>query len=300
MTNGRADVDKRPVNVGCGRRFRPNWVNLDLAASCPEVIEWDAREPLPLADGSAPFLYTSHMLEHLGPNDARNFLAEAYRVLEPGGVVRIVVPDLAKLARWYLESLDASGRETPVLSWSRIHLLDQLVRRRNGGVMKDFVRSASPEVLRIVKDRMGSEAEDTRTTAHEVPAPPFLDRLAKSLERPHLAQRIFQRLRIAVARAAVTGTLGLRGLEAFDAGLFLTTGENHQWMYDVQSLSALVVGCGFTDPVEQTAMTSLWPAWDAANLDLDPGGQVYKPESLYLEARKPPGRLGAPHGSRSE
>jgi predicted SAM-dependent methyltransferase len=49
------------------------------------------------------------MLEHLDRAEARDFLAEVFRVLYPGGVVRIVVPDIARLASLYAETRDADA-----------------------------------------------------------------------------------------------------------------------------------------------------------------------------------------------
>jgi SAM-dependent methyltransferase len=52
-------------------------------------------------------VYTSHMLEHLDRKEAQRFLAEARRVLAPGGIIRVAVPDLALLVRSYTVSGDA-------------------------------------------------------------------------------------------------------------------------------------------------------------------------------------------------
>ncbi|CAA9217761.1 MAG: hypothetical protein AVDCRST_MAG93-305, partial [uncultured Chloroflexia bacterium] len=52
-------------------------------------------------DGTVDILYSSHMLEHLDRDSARRFLHEAYRVLKPGGAIRIVVPDFALLIDRY-------------------------------------------------------------------------------------------------------------------------------------------------------------------------------------------------------
>jgi len=53
----------------------------------------------PFRDSSFAFVYTSHMLEHLAPSDAEFCLREVNRVLRPGGVLRILVPDLDDLVR---------------------------------------------------------------------------------------------------------------------------------------------------------------------------------------------------------
>ena len=124
------------LNVGAGAATVPGWLNLDasptllvtkllpspllgaLAAILPvsrrgalqayaregaHLVWGDARRGLPLADGAADAVYTSHFLEHVRRTDALRFLRECHRVLRPGGVLRIVVPDLRRLARQYLE-----------------------------------------------------------------------------------------------------------------------------------------------------------------------------------------------------
>ena len=56
----------------------------------------------PFADGTFDYVYTSHMLEHLYPGDAKHCLSEIHRILKPGGVVRIAVPDLTHVVNKYL------------------------------------------------------------------------------------------------------------------------------------------------------------------------------------------------------
>jgi predicted SAM-dependent methyltransferase len=57
---------------------------------------------LPFSDGSARYVFVSHMLEHLFyPHDVHKFLVDIYRVLAPGGVVRIIVPDIEQCIEAY-------------------------------------------------------------------------------------------------------------------------------------------------------------------------------------------------------
>jgi len=67
----------------------------------------DARKRLPLADGSIDVFYSSHMIEHLDQTDATKVLKEARRVLCHGGIIRLSVPDLHKLAEKYIETREA-------------------------------------------------------------------------------------------------------------------------------------------------------------------------------------------------
>ena len=57
--------------------------------------------PLPLRDASCSSVFSSHMLEHLFSWDAEALVKEIFRVLEPGGVVRIVVPSLHSCVKLY-------------------------------------------------------------------------------------------------------------------------------------------------------------------------------------------------------
>jgi SAM-dependent methyltransferase len=128
------------VNVGCAMSPTPGWRNFDNSPSlvlarnrflnfCAEKLglvseeqrkfiqfarehrleRADATRKLPLADQTADVLYSSHTLEHMDQREALAFLAEAKRVLVPGGVLRIAVPDLFQLTRRYVESRDADA-----------------------------------------------------------------------------------------------------------------------------------------------------------------------------------------------
>lgn len=87
------------LHIGAGGHILAGWLNIDAGGSDMSLnINWG----LPLADGSARFIYCAHVLEHLRFVDqAPPFIAEIYRLLETGGIVRLVVPDLRKLFEAY-------------------------------------------------------------------------------------------------------------------------------------------------------------------------------------------------------
>lgn len=90
------------VNVGCGRNGKAGWVNIDSSSAPETTCVYDCRKRLPLPDGSAKAIFTEHLLEHLEYlEEAPVFLAECRRVLEPGGVLRVVVPDGRKYLKAY-------------------------------------------------------------------------------------------------------------------------------------------------------------------------------------------------------
>jgi SAM-dependent methyltransferase len=61
----------------------------------------DVRKRFPFRDASVSCIYSSQMLEHLRKEDAMRCLSECYRVLKPGGVLRIHVPDLDGMITQY-------------------------------------------------------------------------------------------------------------------------------------------------------------------------------------------------------
>jgi SAM-dependent methyltransferase len=92
----------RRIHLGCGSKHRPGWLNLDLHPAAD--LRLDLREPLPLPDACAEWVYSEHFLEHLAyPGEVGRVLAECRRVLEPGGRLSIGVPDSEWPLREYAE-----------------------------------------------------------------------------------------------------------------------------------------------------------------------------------------------------
>lgn len=90
------------VNIGCGPCGREGWINTDIDAHTGVNRFWDCRRNLPFPDSSARWIFTEHFVEHLDyTEEIPYFLTECHRVLQPGGVIRIIVPDAEKYLRGY-------------------------------------------------------------------------------------------------------------------------------------------------------------------------------------------------------
>jgi SAM-dependent methyltransferase len=100
---GQPDLLK--LHLGCGAHHILGWENHD--------IDVDITQPLPFPTGSASLIFCEHCVEHITHQQAWRFFEECFRVLAPGGTVRIAVPDLAQLAlymtRDYQEAVKAGG-----------------------------------------------------------------------------------------------------------------------------------------------------------------------------------------------
>ena len=79
----------------------PGWNNLDLRPR-NGVIACDLTKPLPYPDNSVSYVFSEHFIEHLDEVDGFHLIKESYRVMAPGGVIRIACPDLRKYVEAYL------------------------------------------------------------------------------------------------------------------------------------------------------------------------------------------------------
>jgi len=185
------------------------------------ILVHNLSKGLPYASNAVDVVYHSHVLEHLDVWVARRFILEIKRVLKPGGIHRIVVPDFEALCRSYLQHVEACDRNELEISRHEAFIdviIEQMVRREASGTSKQ-------------------------------------SRIRRFLEN------------------LVLGDARRRG-------------ETHQWMYDRFSLSALLLDAGFSAPTVMSFSESQVEKWPDYSLDVDEEGQEYKPNSLYMEARK--------------
>jgi SAM-dependent methyltransferase len=119
------------VQYGCGLCAPDGWLNFDASPRLklervpgvraavrrtvgllfpPSVRFGDIVRGLPVADGTARGIYCSHVLEHLPRGDLPAALRNTFRLLAPGGLFRLVVPDLRWRATRYAR---AAERDDP-------------------------------------------------------------------------------------------------------------------------------------------------------------------------------------------
>lgn len=90
------------LHVG-GEEVREGWTILNAQAKPGVDIVGDCLDLSRFPDGSAVEVYASHVYEHVGLNDQVPAFREVWRVLRPGGLFRVAVPDLEVLARLFLD-----------------------------------------------------------------------------------------------------------------------------------------------------------------------------------------------------
>ena len=262
------------LNLGCGERFHAAWTNLDLMPADPAIRQFDVTQPLPFEDGVFDAVYHSHLLEHLPRHRALPFLRECRRVLRPGGILRLAIPNLEAIARLYLYALDDAWRgDAEALSqhrWLVMELYDRATRETSGGAT---VAHMQTETCPLAWYRLGADGEIIRQ--HKSPAvlhPTWRDRV-----REWVSGSWRERL--------VRWLLG-KDYALLEVGRFRRGGEVHQWMYDRVSLRELLRGAGFVNFRCVGPAESGIPNWIDYHLDITPDGAVRRPDFLFVEAER--------------
>ena len=98
------------LNIGCFTSFfmfHDTWVNIDkidlssvMQRRC-SFLHHDVMTGIPYPDNSVAMIYHSDFFEHLSYHEAIAFLAECHRVLKPGGLMRVCVPDFYYIMEAY-------------------------------------------------------------------------------------------------------------------------------------------------------------------------------------------------------
>lgn len=266
------------VNLGCGPVFidSSDWLNLDFSPFSYAVRQANLLGRLPLADESSSLVYSSHFLEHVPRTLVAGFLRECLRVLQPGGVVRLVVPDLENMAREYLAMREAGAHNKA--DFVVMEMIDQCVRRESGGELGRFYRQMTPQqgesaalMIDYIRARTG---DDLRTSA---------------IEGGRNLRRVSAALRSRVERAWIRLCL-LALPAAFRAQniSLAAVGERHHWLWDFYQLKAALEAAGFVDVQQRSANSSAVADFPFQPLDLNAEGRPRKgAESLFVEARKP-------------
>jgi SAM-dependent methyltransferase len=152
------------LNLGCGTKTSSECVNIDwswwlriarnpiMKALAPVVLDsirmnklkeiasqpivvHDLRNGIPYPDNTVDAVYHSHVIEHIDRSFVEAFMREVWRVLKPGGIQRIVAPDLEALARHDLADLNNPTSVEWQAHDARVgDMIEQMVRRDSGAI----------------------------------------------------------------------------------------------------------------------------------------------------------------------
>ncbi len=92
------------LHLGCGDIDQPGFINIDVRPRKHVHRVQGIDDLRAFANGSVAMIYSSHCLEHVPRRQVPQVLKEWHRVLRPGGLLRVSVPDFELLVQTYLDS----------------------------------------------------------------------------------------------------------------------------------------------------------------------------------------------------
>lgn len=256
------------LNIGCGNNFHSDWINLDLYKS-KDVLYHNIKKKLPFINNSVDVIYHSHVLEHLEKDEAENFIKDCFRILKPGGIMRVVVPDLEQIAREYIVNLEKgfeSMNKNIILNynWNKMEMFDQIIRKSPGG-----------DIIKSIKNGDFDEEYAIKRNGDEI------INIIKSIDQKRsLKYFIFNFIK---KRRLVYNLLSgvIKKLNPQKSG------EAHKWMYDKLDLKILLEKLGFVDFSIMKYNESNIENWSKYSLDKSSSGDFpRKPDSLFIEVKK--------------
>jgi predicted SAM-dependent methyltransferase len=232
----------RFLNIACGATYvrSAEWENVDYASRDPFVRQSDILGGLKTTQPKYEAVYCSHFLEHIPPEKVSPFLLRCRSLMGDNSLLRIVVPDSEGLLREYLKQKD-SGNEARA-DFAFVNFLDQCVRVRRGGRLGDYLE----QIASGKRDDLKSYAEyingqDAKLAAAN--ANVRISNAAKLLRLASQPQQILSKLEPCYIELVCSFLpRAFREQNVSFAGV----GEKHLWMYDFESLKAVLQQAGFS------------------------------------------------------
>jgi predicted SAM-dependent methyltransferase len=93
----------RKLQIGAGTNGLEGWLNTDITAE-EGLAYLDATKRFPFEDNSFHYVFSEHVIEHLSYDNGKKMLTESYRILAPGGKIRIATPNLLRFVALFQEN----------------------------------------------------------------------------------------------------------------------------------------------------------------------------------------------------
>jgi predicted SAM-dependent methyltransferase len=129
----------KKLHLGCGYNILSGWLNTDLNSSAT-VAYLDVTRRFPFGCCIFDYVFSEHVIEHIEYEHGLAMLQESYRVLRPGGKIRIVTPDFAFLEA--LHGCEKTELQKAYIEWAAETWLDrEIPQHAEMHVINNFVRA---------------------------------------------------------------------------------------------------------------------------------------------------------------
>tara|TARA_Y100000991_G_C21928466_1_gene329746 strand:- start:49 stop:864 length:816 start_codon:yes stop_codon:yes gene_type:complete len=222
------------VNLACGNSYinNPDWINLDFNSNSKNVFKANLITNIPLKTNSADFVYSSHFIEHLDCEDLNQLLDEIFRILKPGGILRISTPNYEYLVKEYISLIKEKELNDEIktkIKFVKLLIIDQIFRTKSGGNLKKFYLSLNENLSDYCKE-IGGDFKKAAKKKNR--------RLLSNLKRITLT-KIFYKLRITLALLIAPKFFKNKNISMSQPG------EMHRWIYDYFELKDILIEKGF-------------------------------------------------------
>jgi predicted SAM-dependent methyltransferase len=236
----RGNAMQKFLNVACGTAYvrSPEWENIDYQTRDSFVRKLDILGNLTTSKEKYDVIYCSHFIEHVPPEKVHAFLSRCKSLMREDSLFRIVTPDAELLLREYLKHKD-SGNKT-YSEFAFLNFLDQCVRLRGGGKLAERYRQLASGELRQLEPYAeylnGSDVNPSPST----PAMSKAARLRALLSHPSNIGSKIEQYYIKLVCALLPKAFREQNVS------FAGIGERHLWVYDFDSLKAVLNKAGFS------------------------------------------------------
>jgi predicted SAM-dependent methyltransferase len=128
----------RKLQIGCGQNVIRVCLNTDLNPTIKIVFVYETKR-LPFDDCTFDYIFCEHLIEHLKYLDGERLILECYRILKPGGKVRISTPDLRFLLELYSEN--KTDLQKRYITWAVNSFLPEIGIYSEVFVINNFFRA---------------------------------------------------------------------------------------------------------------------------------------------------------------
>ena len=133
------DHQVRKLQIGTGYNVMPGWLNTDGWLLSPKSVFLDATKPFPFPECTFHYVFSEHLIEHLTYTDGLFMLRESYRVMMPGGRIRIATPNLENFIALYTP--DKSDLQRKYIKWTSDVWLPEIGEYGECYVINNFCRN---------------------------------------------------------------------------------------------------------------------------------------------------------------
>lgn len=101
------------LDIGCGPNLHPGFINLDFQWRRGIDLVWDVSQGIPLETNSLKGIFSEHCIEHIPLDAGDTMMRECFRILEPGGTLRLITPDGEEYLTGYHRIMEGQDHKLP-------------------------------------------------------------------------------------------------------------------------------------------------------------------------------------------